>query len=553
MCEEKEILSLCRGHLNLSLLSSSNMRISFTGDDGCTEKLAVLSNVAEASEVVVEEISADTSGRSFLIKLPGSEVLYFWCSEKSNDRGMELLAKMKNLLRRKPSLARLTGICESRLDSFATHIRAYLLGSSNTAEADLLSLSGESSAGVHASDTYFHSPPLFSKSSRCRFTAAHTTKGQPSHQGSLSPRPNTFKDGTARSSSSIRNNIKEKLKRRGDTHNSSFLSISQPSIPTVSTSCTQSSHQPEDETVRGSDSDSCSFLPSVTLSEMHCISSSPSSSIPLFLNLPSSLISSSNSLFSPYYCLCPPCPSALQYPAAPSRLPITFNESMPLPPLSSLLSASVPPVSLVTSSVPLSIPSLPTINLPSLFPESFARLSIPVTSFVTLPTSQQISTFSGYMSDPIVHTPVIDVCSSGQGYLVSAGPAMSSVMPPLLPSFVNHPLISSTESAVENSARETLRMLMASTPKFTYQKPMIVIPGTDGMNHNATVIPGSNRDVVADVGQGLYGGAFIDVEAVAMGLSSLGLSLSSSKVDGRVKIGKQERNDHAFTEESSED
>ncbi|KAL3650231.1 hypothetical protein CASFOL_006634 [Castilleja foliolosa] len=33
-----------------------------------------------------------------------------------------------------------------------------------------------------------------------------------------------------------------------------------------------------------------------------------------------------------------------------------------------------------------------------------------------LPTSQQLSTFTPLMCDPIVHIPVINVCSSGQGY-----------------------------------------------------------------------------------------------------------------------------------------
>ena len=74
------------------------MHISFTGDDGCTERLAILSNNSGSSEVVIEEISADGSGRSFLIRLPGSQVLYFWCSEKSKPHGLELLEKVCSII-----------------------------------------------------------------------------------------------------------------------------------------------------------------------------------------------------------------------------------------------------------------------------------------------------------------------------------------------------------------------------------------------------------------------------------------------------------------------
>jgi len=48
----------------------------------------------EFSEVVVEEISADNSGRSFLIRISESKVLYYWCAEKSKEHGMELLTKV---------------------------------------------------------------------------------------------------------------------------------------------------------------------------------------------------------------------------------------------------------------------------------------------------------------------------------------------------------------------------------------------------------------------------------------------------------------------------
>lgn len=386
---------------------------------------------------------------------------------------------MKNLLREKPSLARLTGICESRLDSFGVHMRTYILGLLNTEEADSLTLSGESLANLHAGGSDFHSAPMVSKSSRYRFAASHTTKGQSSHQGSLSPRPNTFKDGTARSSFSIRNGIKDKLRRKGDGYHSSVLAISQPSTP-VSTLCTHSGSQCEDDSIRGSYD--CNLLPSIAQSEIPCLSSSLSLPIPLSINCYPPPISASCSLFSPYYCWCPPCPSSFQYSVTTSPLPVTFDESMPIPPLSSLWSTALPLRG--TSSIPLDGPTLPILNLPPLLPEPIVCLPVPVTSLVTLPSSQQFSTFTPYICDSIVHIPMIDVYSTGQGYLVSADPGISSVRPPLFSGFVNHPLIPCTESAVEKSTRETLTMLMTSAPVSTCLKPMIVLPEIDEINKN---------------------------------------------------------------------
>ena len=83
--------------MNLTLLPTSDLRISFIGDDGHTERLLTLSSDSQSSAVAVEEISADKSGRSFLIKIPDGEVFYFWCSEKSKLLGDELLAKVYSM------------------------------------------------------------------------------------------------------------------------------------------------------------------------------------------------------------------------------------------------------------------------------------------------------------------------------------------------------------------------------------------------------------------------------------------------------------------------
>ncbi|KAI8006584.1 hypothetical protein LOK49_LG07G00905 [Camellia lanceoleosa] len=99
-----------RGNLNLSLLPTSDLRISFIGDDGHTERLSTFRSDSPCCAVTVEGILEDKSGRSFLMKIPDGQVFYFWCSEKSILLGNELLRKMKDLLKRKPSLAELTGI-----------------------------------------------------------------------------------------------------------------------------------------------------------------------------------------------------------------------------------------------------------------------------------------------------------------------------------------------------------------------------------------------------------------------------------------------------------
>lgn len=64
------------------------------------------------------------------------------------------------------------------------------------------------------------------------------------------------------------------------------------------------------------------------------------------------------------------------------------------------------------------------------------------------------------MCDPIVHIPVMDICSSGQAYLVSAGP--TGMIPTGMP-----PLPVENESLVEKGARETLRLLISGASATT--------------------------------------------------------------------------------------
>lgn len=55
------------------------------------------------------------------------------------------------------------------------------------------------------------------------------------------------------------------------------------------------------------------------------------------------------------------------------------------------------------------------------------------------------------MCDSIVHIPVIGICSSGPGYLVSATPTG-----PLLHPALTNTSIPESSLVIENSARETL-------------------------------------------------------------------------------------------------
>lgn len=86
---------LNRGNLCLALLPTSDLRLSFSGDDGSEERLSTLNSEAKCTEIEVVEITADKSGRSFLIKNSDDVVSYFWCSEKSMLLGQELLRKVR--------------------------------------------------------------------------------------------------------------------------------------------------------------------------------------------------------------------------------------------------------------------------------------------------------------------------------------------------------------------------------------------------------------------------------------------------------------------------
>ncbi|KAG6734986.1 hypothetical protein I3842_01G297200 [Carya illinoinensis] len=419
---------------------------------------------------------------------------------------MELLAKMRDLLKRKPSIAELTGICESRLSCFATHLRAYLVatvGSSRTSSPGSPITSLGTTAELFDTSQNGLSSSMSTKSLRSRHSGSQAAKANSFHQGSLSPRSSSFKEGLPRNLSSLRSAAREKLRRRADGHVSAVDNLtitSSTAFEASSSNNCASDNLPE--VTRNMSYSPLSFLESLgKLAAVPALS-------------PTTQISCVGSpIFSPYYCWCPPGMPTVQFSAAPQQIPVSSNESLPFPSLSSLLPNTMPS-SLLTSTPPLGLDEASTVNFPALRSDQLVRLPIQ--------TSQQIRTFTPLMCDPIVHIPVIDVCSSGQGYLVSAGPAISNVIPPLHPKLVN-PLIPETDTMVEKGARETLRLLISGSSQ-TNPPLMEVLPAvlTKADQNQGMLLAGS---------RGLYSGT-TDVGVIASGIAAISLASLSGRSGG---------------------
>ncbi|VFQ99459.1 unnamed protein product [Cuscuta campestris] len=378
------------------------------GDDGSTDRLATLCSTFDCSAVEINGIPADQCGRSFVIKIPVGLNFYFWCSEKSKLLGDEMLRKMKDLLEKKPSLAELTGISESRLKRFAIHLWAHLVGST-----------------IPTFDSSIDDSAASDRSESDQRTIQH--------HSSLSARSGSFKDTFLRNS--LRNGSKERLKRLGDS------SIVQP----------PNTQEPSEEGEDKPSSNNAMFQ--LLCSDSPCYT-------------PGHMVQSNQSLGgSPYYCWCPPV-SSLQYSLGIPHLPILSTEPLSFP-------AVFPPLSTAKAKLPLNFSSVSSLDLPPLLPDPLLRL----------PISQQIPTFTPLMCDPIVHIPFIDVCSSGgQGYLVSAGPGMSTAIP-------------QAESVGDKSARETLRLLMSSSNP-SNSPLMSVLP---------SFLPGNDEKMLSMLGSGTRG------------------------------------------------
>ncbi|MCL7047189.1 hypothetical protein MKW94_029391 [Papaver nudicaule] len=438
-----------RGNLNLTLLPNSDLRISFVGDDGSTERLAMVSDVSESSMVIIKEIQADSSGRSFLVQVSGGQDSYFWCSEKSKVYGLQLLAKLKDLLGRKPSLSKLTGISESRLDCFAVHLHEYLLGSLTGTKTSTFDESISSLGSAFDESSEFHSSTLVSSLS---LKPSHSQQNNSNVTAADSLRQGTSDHLVLR----LENELMEIRRLHGDS-SCSFPGVDD--LPLFSTSMikelpTRQTDNKPTESGTSAPLASVAFLESLgTFTPLN-----PSSQ-----NLPSFQASSPGStLFSPSNFWCPPLAPTLQYTVTPPHLPMTLPESLSLPPLlSAARSSASPPIQPMTS---LNLANFPSLDFTDFRTDPMVHVHLSGSSFIAGPSSQQIPTFTPLFCDSIVHIPVLDVCSSGgQGYLVSAGPAISTtIIPPSHQNIVN-PLLPQTESLVEKGARETLQLLLAST------------------------------------------------------------------------------------------
>jgi len=273
---------------------------------------------------------------------------------------------MKNLLDGRPTLSDLTGISNSRLDAFATHLHAYLLASSIGDVKSLGSLNDFLSTS-RSHDQYLQLQSAVSKTSRFRASATSATKSSSVYQASLSPRSGTFKDGVPRASCA-RVVGRDKLKRRAEW-----------SAPLTAPLDTNPLTINPDSTSEKCDAD---------------CSKNNVSSVPLDMPLSFPLLPPIYSLgtcpapevslekqFKPYYCWCPPCPS-LQYTVTPLHLPATCVDPLPLPPLSSLLAREQPPSS--TVSVKLDTTDLPSLNLPSILHDPLIHLPLPTSPLIPL-------------------------------------------------------------------------------------------------------------------------------------------------------------------------
>ncbi|KAK7372463.1 hypothetical protein VNO80_05843 [Phaseolus coccineus] len=486
------------GNLTLVLLPSSDLRLSFIGDDGKTERLFTVTSKSQCSSLVVDEIPTDSSGRSFFISAADSRTFYFWCSEKSKLLGIELLGKMKDLLKRKPSIVELSGISKSRLDCFATQLRAFLVGttgdSSGCDHSVCASTSANSVSCCNGSSESSH--PSSSKFPRSRNIGSQTAKADTTlYQSILSPRSSSFKEVPPRNLSSHRIAAREKIKRRGDNHQQMVDNLTNDSINTSDLSST-SDHDKASEVTKA-----LAFSPSF-------LGSLGKLGVPSSLGLGGEVTPVVSPLFSPYYCWCPPGISSCPSIAAATQSPKSSIETLPFPSGASFLPSPLS-ATLLDPVQPLSA----SMDFPPFFPDPLVRM--------TLPTSQQIPTFTPLMCDPIVHIPVIDVCSSGQGYLVSAGPGISTSIPPLHPNLVK-PLIPESDAVVKG-ARETLRLLMSGSSQ-NQQMTLPAILTNPNEKQNNILVAGS---------RGLYTGTR-DINVFANSIAAMGLvSLSGAAKEDR--------------------
>lgn len=456
-----------------------------------------------SSCIEIEEIPADQSGRSFVLKIAGSKDLYFWSSEKSKLLGDELLKKLKNLLMKKPSLADVTGISESRLCCFATHLRSFLGGSTvtKTRTTSVVSVT----LPVETLDAEIATLP--SNPAHSQNFCSQEAKPDSFYQSHISLIASSIKEVLPRNISTF-TSVFESLRPSDESH-FSFAENIYAASPDYTDECSLNRLKAKLSNSVENLRSPLSFLDSL---EMFCNPPFPSP-------VESEVSSASSSLFPPYYCWCPPVATAMQH------TPIPTTEPFLLPPLSSLLSTSRPS-SLLASEASLVFSEFSSLDFPPFLAEPSVRYPL------SLPLAQQIATYTPLMCDPIVHIPVIGICSSGPGYLVSAGPAISTTVPPLHTSLANASIPESS-LVIENSARETLQLLLSHSGQNSDLMSVLPTVLTNSVDHRSVLAAGNRflYDGTSNVG-------VIASNIAAMGLVPLSeMPLGSILFNGRLDQG----------------
>ncbi|MCO5591815.1 hypothetical protein L7F22_045807 [Adiantum nelumboides] len=439
-----------RGYLSLSLLPCSEMRLSFIADDGEIERIAAVKSIVEDTHVTLEMLDADLSGRSFLLKTSSGKH-FFWQSERSMAVGRELVTKMKDYLLQRPTLSQLTGVSESRLNSFVCQLRNNLAAASASAGF-------QPSSPLHLSSASSSTPATSTASS------SSSTSCGVRQSPRLSPRASGFKDGATKGLTNLRSFLssREKHRRRCDKLNpASALSLSSnhcgssnldsnpdqicASLPFVSCSAAVSASEDERVVSQSCLSTSSPFVPGLATNvdpylkqafSVPLISACPLNSISpmlggscfssngLHLPIPSHLPIPTSTFLAPYYCPCPLRSSALQYTFTPPYLPPNSEMNN----ASSSTFYSVKPSSTLLSQTTISLDR-----------GSISPIPLPVASLVNIPMPLQPTSLSSFFSDPIVHIPVVDFQSASKGFLVNApSPVPSSGFPNVLPSFLSN-------------------------------------------------------------------------------------------------------------------
>lgn len=393
---------------------------------------------------------------------------------------------MKDLLKRRPTLAQLTGIHESRLDSFANYLRSALLASSASSPQSSPSAQTQLPNSSNFSLTDMLNPPLqtsslLSSRPSTRFTtfkglSSQFTETQHSPHGDTTWALDTCTSGFVESctcagpvmSTQIPGSSREKqlcsmnhssfsgapsLTSPLSLSSSSQLGLPNGGLLNASWSTRTSLCERETEVLSHSaglytssqfdtqskrhERLSSNMETTVTRGLFNLPATSLSETLypfPSFISepLPSSCLPpvqshvpiTTSSIFSPYYCPCPLGSTALQYSYAPPFLPTIVGDMSLVPPSAPCWGARPPPA--------LFPPSLP-----GLHEVSYSPALLPSSPLVTAPLPLESSGLPALFTDAVAHMPILNLHLPNTSFMVhsptSTAFCTSSLVSPLLP------------------------------------------------------------------------------------------------------------------------